>query len=395
MTEIAKSRETSQRHAEELSAEIEERKKAEKMLRSEMDKLQGVLNGIGEGMYIVNRDFVIEYQNDILNDRYGDIVGKKCFVEYVKSTEPCEFCLLTKSIKTNKINESEAVFDAGTCYNLIFSPFSDVDGETKCIILMRDVTEKKRREAETMRAGHLASIGELAAGVAHEINNPINGIISISEIMKDEFRERGEDDEIPNMIIEEGKRIAAIVRNLLSFARSRKEEHSPANILDILTASLGLVERQLEKDGIRLELNVSPNIPKIKARSQEIQQVFLNLLSNARYALNQNLRLTHDGKVLKIDGSEVQIDGRKFVRVSFYDRGVGIPEKMMDKICNPFFSTKPRGEGTGLGLSISHGIVKGHGGKLSFESRHGKYTIVSVDLPVYNGMDNNEEPECG
>jgi C4-dicarboxylate-specific signal transduction histidine kinase len=155
------------------------------------------------------------------------------------------------------------------------------------IISLRDITDKKRLKAEAMRAGHLASIGELAAGVAHEINNPISGIIGYAEILQDRAKEQGYESDIPEKIIKEGERIADIVKNLLSFARDRKEDHSPAHIKDILSDTLGLTERRITKEGIRLSVNVPADLPNIRARSKEIQQVFLNVISNAHYALNQ------------------------------------------------------------------------------------------------------------
>ena len=233
-----------------------------------------------------------------------------------------------------------------------------------------------------MRASHLASIGELASGVAHEINNPINGIINYAEILKDQFNEMGEDAEIPTRIIREGDRIAAIVKNLLSFARDRKEEYSPASIRDIIADSLALAEKQINKDGIKLKVDIPDDLPKVKARSQEIQQVFLNILSNARYALNRRFPEFHEDKILEIKGETIEIEDRNYIRTTFYDQGMGISASEMDKIFDPFFSTKPKGEGTGLGLSISHGIIKAHGGRLLFESVEGEYTKVMVDLPV-------------
>ncbi|MBE9547558.1 MAG: hypothetical protein IMF10_08740 [Proteobacteria bacterium] len=183
-------------------------------------------------------------------------------------------------------------------------------------------------------------------------------------------------------IIKEGDRIADIVKNLLAFARDWKEEQGPALIQDILADSLGLVEKQILKDGIRFKTYISPDLPEIKARSQHIQQVFLNILSNARHALNQRFPGFHENKVLEIRSEVVEIEGRRYIRTTFYDRGVGIPGNIRDRICDPFFSSKPRGEGTGLGLSISHGITKDHSGRLWFDSVEGEYTKVMVDLPT-------------
>ncbi|HID31339.1 MAG TPA: HAMP domain-containing histidine kinase [Desulfobacterales bacterium] len=152
----------------------------------------------------------------------------------------------------------------------------------------------------------------------------------------------------------------------------------------MLGDSLGLVEEQILKDGIKLKVDVPDTLPKIRARSQQIQQVFLNILSNARYVLNKKFAGSHDDKMVEIRGKVAKVNGEDFVRLAFYDNGTGIPARLLEKICDPFFSTKPRGEGTGLGLSISYGIVKDHGGRLWFQTVEGEYTEVIVDLPVDN-----------
>ncbi len=363
--------------------DVTERKRAAKMLRSERDKLQGVLNAIGEGVFIVNRDFMIEYQNEVVENRFGEGKGKKCHKTFMKTNEPCDFCRIDETVSSGMTQRIETIHDDGRNYDIVFSPFEDVDGDVKVIVLQRDTTERKRLEAETMRSAHLASLGELSAGVAHEINNPINGIINYAEILKDRCKEQGQDPEIPVRIIKEGERIAHIVRNLLSFARNRKENRGPAHVKDIFSAVLDLMEKDIVEDGIELIVEIPEELPLVSVRSEEIQQVFLNILSNARYALNQRFTGYHRDKTLKISGRAVEIEGGSYVRLIFRDGGKGMPKGMLHKICNPFFSTKPRGEGAGLGLSISHGIIKRHGGRLWFESAEGEYTEAVVDLPCY------------
>ena len=364
-----------------------EKKRAEKKLRTERDKFQGIIAVLGEGMYIVNHDYIIEYQNNILKERFGDITGKKCHKVYRHSDRPCKECRLNEVIKTGEILNSEFVAADGRNYDVNFSPFTDMDGSIKALALAKNVTEKKRLQAETMRVKHLAALGELASGIAHEINNPINGIINYAQILKDQYHEQGQnrirsDEDIPNRIIKEGDRIAQIVKNLLSFARDRKNEYSPALVKDILSDTLGLVKTQIIKDGIKISVDFPSDLPRVKARSREIQQAFLNILSNARYVLNEKFPGSHEDKVLEIRGETIELEGQMYVRTTFYDKGVGISADILDKICNPFFSTKPQGKGTGLGLSISHGIIKNHGGRLWFESVEGEYTRVMVDIPV-------------
>lgn len=363
----------------------------EKILRIERDKVQGVLNVMGDSVYIANKDYVIEFQNTAFREEFSGLAGKKCYESIFKQKEPCDFCLRQESLKEGRIRQLEAIFLNQKWYDISFSPFEEAGGAIKSVVVLRDITEKKYLQAEALRAAHLASLGELAAGVAHEINNPVTGIISIAEILVDKFHELGGDKKIPERIVHEGDRIANIVKNLLSFARDKKEEHSPVHIYDILKLTLELVEKQIFKDGIHLSVNIPSDMPKINAQSQEIQQVFLNIISNARYALKKKYPGHHENKILEINGELIFLEKKKYMRLIFYDRGLGIPKKFVDKVADPFFSTKPQGEGTGLGLSISHGIIETHGGKLWFESKEGEYTKVMVDLPMHNGRQSRGE----
>ena len=158
----------------------------------------------------------------------------------------------------------------------------------------------------------------------------------------------------------------------------------------MLSDSLDLTETQVIKDGIDLSVDIPDELPKIRVRSHKIQQVFLNIISNARYALNLKFPHAHEDKVLRIKGEEVITDNIKYVRVIFYDRGSGISADILDRICDPFFTSKPPGKGTGLGLSISHAIVKDHDGRLYFDSVEGKYCKTIIDLPVAVGKNEYE-----
>jgi len=367
------------------------RKQGEEALQESEEKYRSLVNNMDLGITLIDCAHNIIMANTALERLYNkpvdEVVGKKCFREFEKRDGVCPHCAGVRAMATGNTEEveTEGVKDDGTRMTVriqAFPTFSPDGATTGFIEVVEDITEKRRLQAEAMRAGHLASLGELAAGVAHEINNPISGIISYAEILKDEFNDRGEDADIPTRIIKEGDRVAEIVKNLLAFARDRKEEHSPAYIQDTLADAFALVERQIIKDGIKFNVDVSPDLPGINARSQEIQQVFLNIISNARYALNQRFPGSHEDKVFEIRGETLEIKGKQHVRIIFYYRGTGISEDILDRICNPFYSTKPKNEGTGLGLSISHAIIKDHRGKLWFDSIEGQYTKVMVALPV-------------
>lgn len=245
-----------------------------------------------------------------------------------------------------------------------------------------DITEQKKTEAEMIRASQLALMGEVAAGVAHEVNNPINGIINYTRIIANRSDPESEEHEIAGRIIKESNRIAGIVKDLLFFARDGKDERYPIPIDKIMSDSLALVRAQMEKDGIRLNVRTSAGLPQIIASPQRIEQVFLNVLSNARYALNRKYTIPHPDKVLEIYHEEILIEEHPFIRTVFYDRGIGISKEILDRIRDRFFSTKAVSEGTGLGLSITDTIITDHGGSLSIESSEREYTRITIDLPA-------------
>ncbi len=270
-----------------------------------------------------------------------------------------------------------------TYWDWSLQPVKGASGDVTGLVLsLINVTEKILLQAEAMQTAHLASLGELAAGVAHEINNPLNGMINYAQMLVNKMSKDSKENEIAARIIKEGGRIAIIVRSLLSFARKKSEEKGILDVSEILSESLLLSEAQMLKENIKLKVNMPKDMPKITAHAQQIQQVFLNVINNARYALNQKYPGRHKDKELEITGEIITVDERQYSRISFYDRGMGIPADIIDKVINPFFSTKPSGKGTGLGLSISHGIIQDHGGKLGIESAEGEFTRIIIDLPA-------------
>ncbi|MDY0360373.1 MAG: PAS domain S-box protein [Desulforegulaceae bacterium] len=245
-----------------------------------------------------------------------------------------------------------------------------------------DITQRKIYEQEAIRAGQLAQIGELAAGVAHEINNSINGIINYAQILIDEFEKEGRDNDIALRIIKEGERISKIAGSLLNFAGNQKEEFLEINIYDVLKETMYLGEVQIKKDGINLINEFPENLAYVRGRQRELEQVFFNILLNSRYALNEKYPFPSEEKIIRISGSLADHMQRKFVKIEFFDSGTGILPKNLRKIKSPFFSTKPRGKGTGLGLSLSSSIIERHFGNFEIESVFNEYTKIIIELPI-------------
>jgi PAS domain S-box-containing protein len=267
-------------------------------------------------------------------------------------------------------------------YMLTVTPLIEENGETNSTLLLaRNLTEEEVVRAEAVRAAQLAAIGELASGIAHEINNPINGIINYAQILLDDPDDPETGDNLQN-IISEGKRIAGIVSNLLDFARRRTEALAPSHVDKIVTNSLQLVIHLLKKDGISCTIDIGAELPELLCNEQQLQQVVLNMISNARYALNKRYALPCPEKKIEITGKMHREGNTAMIRLTFTDYGVGIPAEIRDRIFDPFFSTKPKGEGTGLGLSISHGLIRDHNGKICVRSKIGEWTSFIIDLPL-------------
>ena len=369
--------------------DITDIKKVEEQLVSEHDKLKGMLAAMHQSMHILGPEHVIEYQNDEAKATFGDRFGEKCYRVYRERDTPCDNCLMEVAIETESIQRTEIFMSSNTYYDQSYTPFVDASGQAKVLVLLRDITEEKYRHAETLRAVQLASVGQLAAGVAHEINNPINGIINYAQIIQDEVGENQVMSNISEKIIREGERVASIVSNLLSFARQKEDKSEEISLVDVIQDAVDLIRYQLSKNCITLEMNISEKLPKVFGHHQQLQQVFLNLFSNARFALNQRFPDKDPQKKISIAGEVVEVDGMKYVRIVFQDMGTGIPEEKVGKIFEPFFSSKIHGEGTGLGLSISKEIIAKHGGFLRVQSQEGDFTRMIVDLPASSGCEGN------
>lgn len=259
--------------------------------------------------------------------------------------------------------------------------------QTHCILhnITRQRREEQARHALELRLTQqqkLESIGTLASGVAHEINNPINSILNYAQLIADESPPESREQQWAEEIIRESERIAGIVRNLLQFARRDSQRPGSARLSDILATTLGLIQSVLRKDQIHLDVEVPETLPPILCRAQQIQQVFVNLLTNARDALNERYPTFHENKRVRIAAQPFEKDGISWIRITVEDRGNGIAPEHLQRIFDPFFTTKAREVNTGLGLSISHGIIKDHRGEITAESEPGNYTRFFILLPV-------------
>jgi two-component system NtrC family sensor kinase len=232
--------------------------------------------------------------------------------------------------------------------------------------------ELQQVQDQLIRAGKMAALGELAAGVAHEINNPLTGVLTFSSLMLKKVDENHPWKKDLENIVQQTTRCRNIVRGLLDFARQRKPDKKEWDIHTLIDRTLTLIENQARFQNIRIVKEFKTNIPMLFVDGDQIQQVFMNIIINGADAM------TGDGGTLTIKTN--MNDG--MAEVSFTDSGGGIAKEHLSKLFDPFFTTKETGKGTGLGLAISYGIIQSHGGDIEVESQLGKGSTFRIKLPI-------------
>ncbi|MCB2184779.1 MAG: HAMP domain-containing protein [Deltaproteobacteria bacterium] len=237
------------------------------------------------------------------------------------------------------------------------------------------IEELEVREAVLIQSHKMRAVGTLTAGVAHELNNPLNNITLTAHVLQEEYPDLDDEErlEMVGDVVDEAARAKKIISNLLDFARETGSQMEPLNLPSLLKETIDLAANQIKLLGIKIEMQAADNLPLVHGDSQQLRQVFLNLILNA-------IDASHKGG--KIQVWVMPADESNYVAVKVSDFGTGIPEHILASIFDPFFTTKARGKGTGLGLSVSQGIVAKHGGRIMVNSRAGEGSTFTVVLPV-------------
>jgi PAS domain S-box-containing protein len=244
-----------------------------------------------------------------------------------------------------------------------------------------DVTERKKMFEEYRRSAQLAALGTVAAGVAHEINNPIQGILNYATIIANTPDESERTLDIARRISTESERIAEITRELLDFAKDNRNKSEYCDLRDVVESAIDLIEKKTIRRGISIETTYADNLPKTLIYRQGIQQIIINLIDNSCDALEyQDIPL--DQKVIRVACFVTETEAGQDVCMEISDRGMGMSEDTLQRATETFFSTKPSTKGSGLGLSIVNDLVNKHNGTIHIESSEGEYTKVRVCLPV-------------
>jgi two-component system NtrC family sensor kinase len=343
--------------------------------------LLALFDNLDDELYIIDRNYNVVAVNRARAERVGlepqKLVGKLCYRVLEAQVNPCPDCraqeTFTNQKKTNRTERTRGIGGQTVEREIYTYPILDVEGNvSQTILQLRDVTEQRRLEASLVQAEKLAALGQLAAGVAHELNNPITAVIANTQLLQRELDPDRVDMESVELIERAGKRAQRVVRALLDFARQEAEEFRLVDVNHSITQALSLVERQWEKANVELIRDLSSELLQVDGNADHLQGVWLNLLVNAFDAL--------EGKPGRVTVQSKKQGQNILVRVE--DNGVGINSVDIKRIFEPFFTTKAPGKGTGLGLATSFRIVEQHQGKIEVDSNPGAGTIFTVRLPT-------------
>ncbi len=234
-----------------------------------------------------------------------------------------------------------------------------------------------------MRGEKLASVGLLASGVAHELNNPLTGVLTFSHLVRDKMPEGSAEAEDMDLVIRETKRCAAIIKRLLDFAREKQPEKKFADINQVIEDTVHIVERPAHLRDIEIIMDLDRTLPPIWIDADQIKQVVMNMVVNAQQAVEEKGNITiRTRQVPHRRAADQSGPLLPMIEISIVDTGCGISEQNLRRIFDPFFTSKDVGKGTGLGLSVSHGIVEAHGGAIDVQSRVGEGSTFRVFLPL-------------
>lgn len=375
------------RQVQDLKVVRADREASQWELAASQDILRALFDHLPVSLYIVDGEYMLKAINQSRAQLTGQtpqtLVGGVCFQALFDRREPCLGCRVAETLgggqRTQRHerrwkDEIHSSDEPSEWEIITFSIQEDRKhgSNMQAIILEQDITEKRRLEAILTQSEKLAAVGQLAAGIAHEINNPLTAIIANAQILHRELPPNDDLQESVELISRAGARAAQVVRNLLDFARKEQYHLGVTDLNETLRRALELVQHELISRGASLEYNPGQNLPSLLASADQLQSVWLNLLLNAIDSLDKLPGIIRVSTC--VQGGEIQ------VLVS--DNGKGIPADHLTRIFEPFYTTKAPGRGTGLGLAVSHRIINQHGGHIRVESQMGIGSTFTVILPV-------------
>jgi PAS domain S-box-containing protein len=378
----------------EIVRDITVRKSLERQLRETKEFLENIMESSVDGILTTDLKGKLTYVNrameEMLQYERKEVLGAHISRFYMKGIEQArEVMKLLKEMERAENYEMEVRKRDGKELTIMTSLFLLRNEEGQIIGtagIFKDISAQKLLEAELkaaqarlVEASKMRALGELVAGVAHELNNPLMASQTVLHVIMKKLPADWPERERLELIRKCNDRIARIVDHLRDFSRQTEPEFQKIDVNQPVENALMITGQQLLNHGISIVRKLSEGLPKILGDPNQLEQVFLNLISNARDAMEDSKGLK---KELMITSGLAQDGGPPSVEVSVKDSGTGIPPEILDKVLEPFFSTKPVGKGTGLGLSLCFSIIEAHGGRLEIKSRPGEGTEVRIILPI-------------
>ncbi|MDX1615038.1 MAG: response regulator [Candidatus Promineifilaceae bacterium] len=350
--------------------------------------LQAVIDGILHPIYTINESWQLVAVNQTkaqaLDLSTADLIGRPCFEAFFGRQRPCDHCAVSKTLQDQSAQRWSVSWQDEERLNQEWDvstyPVPGAKtGAARAVIVWQDRTEERRLENSLMQAGKLAAIGQLAAGVAHEINNPLTAINANAQMLQMVLPADHEHFESVELIAQAGDRAAKVVRGLLDFARQAHYTFEPSDLNDSIHQAHNLVRYQLTTANIDVDFDLADELPQLAASWEHLKSVWLNLLINARDAVLER----SDDRLIAISTKLDRANDQILVRIQ--DNGRGMSDAELNHIFEPFFTTKEPGQGTGLGLATCHRIIEQHGGQIEAFSAPDQGSTFLVRLPVDNG----------
>jgi PAS domain S-box-containing protein len=366
--------------ATELNNMLDKLEQSQTDLQESKNLYATIVEKSNDGIAIVE-DGLFKFANNRLTEmlkyKSAEVVGKPMLTfihpDYKEKTFEYYRRRISGQSAPDKYEIAVLAKDGDTLYIELSARVIELDKKPVDIIIVRDVTERKQMEEQLMIADRLASVGELASGIAHEINNPLTGVVGFSQLLMNEKLPEPVKNDIAT-INREAKRAAEVIKNLLIFSRKHQPEIKPIDINEIIKNVLSLRAYEHKISNIHVMLFLASNLPKAIGDYYQIQQVFINLITNAEYSMLK----ANKGGNLAISTSKTAAEK---IKITFSDDGIGISKEHLNHIFDPFFTTKDVGKGTGLGLSICHGIIAKHNGTIICESKNQNGASFIIELP--------------
>ena len=369
-----------------LAWDLIQKKQAEEAKKDSEERYRSIMEAMEDEIYICSENYTIEYANPAMIRRIGtDIIGKKCYSALYNTDHVCHGCINSLIQAGDSVSKETKDPITGKIYHVTNAPLYQNDGSVVKLTVFRDISDIRNMEDHLQQVQKMEAIGSLAGGIAHDFNNILTPMLGYAELLKQALTINSSEWDYTNQILFAGMRAKELIEQILSFSRQNVEEKTPVKLQPIVKEALKLLRASIPKS-IDITHEIDSDCSAVMATATKIHQVIMNLATNSYHAMEK------EGGILNISLKEVNISeyqdqlaeeqNGRYARISVKDTGIGIKPININKIFDPYFTTKDLGKGTGLGLSVVKGIIESFSGTITIQSSLNGGTEVNIFLPV-------------